>query len=241
MGAITTDGQLFIWGYNGHGCLGDGTTTERHSPERIDPAHTWATLSVGDLDTAAITTDGHLFAWGYNAFGTLGDGTTTDHPTPEQVGTAGDWRERGRLELRDRRRAPRSLTADLDVSASVDRHGRRCRNVGSRWNVRRGRAPGWDPATGSGASPGCTSVATAGSRGKNTSTMAAASDGHDRADHERGAHGVGVGARRLRGQPRAGRVPAGAWATPSASPTELLTAEPSAAGSRCTVACIVDW
>ena len=59
---------------------------------RVDPTHTWASVSAGDLDTAAITTDGRLYAWGYNGFGQLGDGTTTDQLSPERVGVQDDWR-----------------------------------------------------------------------------------------------------------------------------------------------------
>jgi len=30
--AIGSDGKVYSWGYNGNGELGDGTTTDRHSP-----------------------------------------------------------------------------------------------------------------------------------------------------------------------------------------------------------------
>ena len=73
--AITKDGSLYMWGGNGSGQLGDGTTTDRYTPVKI--MDNVASVSLGNYHSAAITKDGSLYMWGSNVNGKLGDGTTT--------------------------------------------------------------------------------------------------------------------------------------------------------------------
>src|SRR5579872_4197543 len=83
---------LWAWGYNGYGQLGDGTSTDHHSPEQIGTDANWAQVSAGGLNfTVAIKTEGTLWAWGFNNDGELGDGTTTGRDSPEQIGTDTNW------------------------------------------------------------------------------------------------------------------------------------------------------
>ena len=83
--------SLWAWGYNLYGHLGDGTSTNRSTPERIDPTRTWASVSTGYYESAAITSDGQLFSWGANGSGQLGDGTTVNHAAPERIDASHDW------------------------------------------------------------------------------------------------------------------------------------------------------
>ena len=92
---IDIDGTLWSWGYNGNGELGDGTTTNRNTPVRVqketeagafeDNTTKWETVSVGNDHTVGIAEDGTLWSWGLNSSGQLGDGTNGDKSTPVQV------------------------------------------------------------------------------------------------------------------------------------------------------------
>jgi alpha-tubulin suppressor-like RCC1 family protein len=93
--AIKTDGTLWTWGLNGHGQLGDNTTSTRLSPVTTVAGGTnWKQVAGGGAHTAAIKTDGTLWTWGYNLYGQLGDNTLTNRSSP--VTTAGggtDWKQ----------------------------------------------------------------------------------------------------------------------------------------------------
>ena len=86
--AITTNGELWAWGNQWDGRLGDGETTGDHqsTPIRIGMDTNWAQVSAGDLHTVAVRTDGTVWAWGANSYGQLGDGTDIDRATPVQTG-----------------------------------------------------------------------------------------------------------------------------------------------------------
>jgi alpha-tubulin suppressor-like RCC1 family protein len=85
--AIGSDGNLYAWGDNGCGELGDGTVTQRDSPEAIGlaPGVTPTAISAGECHSLAIGSDGKLYAWGDNTFGEIGDGSTTEHDTPQAI------------------------------------------------------------------------------------------------------------------------------------------------------------
>ena len=61
-GAITEDGSLYMWGYNYHGQLGDGTDSGKSNPVKImDHVRS---VSLGEWHSGAITEDGSLYMWG---------------------------------------------------------------------------------------------------------------------------------------------------------------------------------
>jgi len=66
-------GNLWSWGYNYGGSLGDNTTTIRSSPVQVySNANNWTQISY----RSGIKTDGTLWVWGSNAYGDIGDNTT---------------------------------------------------------------------------------------------------------------------------------------------------------------------
>jgi alpha-tubulin suppressor-like RCC1 family protein len=83
---VTKAGGAKCWGSNGHGELGDGTTTDRHVPVPVSGlAEGVRAIVAGEALTCALTTAGAVKCWGYNRYGELGDGTTADRQTPVTV------------------------------------------------------------------------------------------------------------------------------------------------------------
>jgi alpha-tubulin suppressor-like RCC1 family protein len=89
-GAIA-ESNLWTWGRNNKGQLGDETTVNQSSPIQVGALTDWSVVSAGSGSTVALKTDGTLWSWGYNNHGQLGDGTTTDRSSPTQVGALTDW------------------------------------------------------------------------------------------------------------------------------------------------------
>jgi alpha-tubulin suppressor-like RCC1 family protein len=83
--------ELWAWGYNNKGQIGNGTIINRSSPVQVGALTNWSQVSAGNLDTAAVKTDGTLWAWGYNVFGAVGDGTIINRSSPVQVGALTNW------------------------------------------------------------------------------------------------------------------------------------------------------
>ncbi|MFZ2958649.1 MAG: kelch repeat-containing protein [Candidatus Ozemobacteraceae bacterium] len=83
--AVAVDNEVYSWGYNAEGQLGDGTITERHSPVDVLGATNIKAIAGGESHTVALKHDGTVWAWGNNAVGQLGDGTTTNRASPVQV------------------------------------------------------------------------------------------------------------------------------------------------------------
>ncbi len=82
--------QVYCWGYNNVGQIGDGTTTNRNIPTLVSSLSGVKAVSVGDQHTCALLKTGSMYCWGYNSNGQLGNNTTTNSSTPIQVqGVAG--------------------------------------------------------------------------------------------------------------------------------------------------------
>ena len=90
--ALDENGEVWGWGYNAFGQLGDNSTTSRNVPTKIprsrfnnnDVVAIWA---FGNRTgwSAAVDSTGTLWMWGYNANGQLGLGDTANKVIPIQV------------------------------------------------------------------------------------------------------------------------------------------------------------
>ena len=98
--ALGSDGNAYAWGYNTYGQLGNGTTTERHTPVRVKTPDrntypdlpkdfTYLQVSAGGDHSLALGSDGYAYAWGCNYYGNLGNntasGTGDSNPVPKRV------------------------------------------------------------------------------------------------------------------------------------------------------------
>ena len=88
---VNTAGELWTWGHNSHGQVGDGTTTHRSFPVQVGSLTTWSKVAETGSSFHAIKTDGTLWAWGRNSNGQLGDNTATNRSSPIQVGGLTTW------------------------------------------------------------------------------------------------------------------------------------------------------
>ena len=89
--ALGSDGNIYAWGSNSNGQLGDGTTTQKTIPVKVKPpvgkptSFTYVQVSAGGDHSLALGSDGNIYAWGSNSNGQLGDGTTTQKTIPVKV------------------------------------------------------------------------------------------------------------------------------------------------------------
>ena len=79
--ALKTNGEVWAWGMNSHGQLGDNSNTDRHSPVQVSGLTGHGAvldISGGGYMSAALMADHTLMIWGRNNQGQLGNGTTDD-------------------------------------------------------------------------------------------------------------------------------------------------------------------
>jgi hypothetical protein len=63
--ALTGDGRLWAWGYNGYDQLGDGTSTDRSLPVWISGAPGGIVqIAAGGGGSMVVTSTGRVWAWG---------------------------------------------------------------------------------------------------------------------------------------------------------------------------------
>ncbi|KAM9812971.1 RCC1 and BTB domain-containing protein 2-like [Syngnathus typhle] len=86
--ALTTEGEVYAWGYNNSGQVGSGSSGNQPSPRRVSSclqSKVVVNIACGQLCSMAVLDSGEIYAWGYNCNGQLGLGNTGNQQTPCRV------------------------------------------------------------------------------------------------------------------------------------------------------------
>jgi alpha-tubulin suppressor-like RCC1 family protein len=88
--ALDANGQLWSWGYNGYGQLGDGATQRQSSPTAVATSSgipAVQAIAAAGYSALALANDGSVWGWGYNTYGELGLGSGSYFSTPQKITT----------------------------------------------------------------------------------------------------------------------------------------------------------
>jgi alpha-tubulin suppressor-like RCC1 family protein len=83
--AITITDDIYCWGSNTNGQLGDDSVVDSSIPIIVHGTHTFIAISAGNKHTCALTSDSNIYCWGLNDSGQLGIGSTSEQYTPQLV------------------------------------------------------------------------------------------------------------------------------------------------------------
>jgi alpha-tubulin suppressor-like RCC1 family protein len=89
----TYEAQIWSWGSNYCGKLGDGTLISKLSPvQEISGSINWCQVSAGRNHSSGLKSDGTLWSWGMNIHGKLGDGTVIARCSPvQEISASTNW------------------------------------------------------------------------------------------------------------------------------------------------------
>nr|XP_031322313.1 RCC1 and BTB domain-containing protein 2 isoform X7 [Camelus dromedarius] len=85
---LTSDGEVFAWGYNNSGQIGSGSTANQPIPRRVTGClqnKVVVNIACGQMCSMAVVDTGEVFVWGYNGNGQLGLGSGGNQPTPCRI------------------------------------------------------------------------------------------------------------------------------------------------------------
>ncbi|KAI2656030.1 RCC1 and BTB domain-containing protein 2 [Labeo rohita] len=102
--ALTTEGEVYAWGYNNSGQVGSGSTANQPTPRRVSSCLqnkvvvniacgqlcSMAVLDNGEVacgyaHTLALTDEGFVYSWGANSYGQLGTGNKSNQAVPTLI------------------------------------------------------------------------------------------------------------------------------------------------------------
>ena len=88
---VTVAGEMFCWGANQQGQLGEGTTTAADEPVRVSSDAPFASASAGGQHTCALGPGGELYCWGANDHGQLGTSDRIAKLAPTRIEPQTRW------------------------------------------------------------------------------------------------------------------------------------------------------
>ena len=91
VGAVKTNGKLYMWGEGTDGRTGSGAKLHLSLPTQIGALTTWSEILVRQNVTIAKKTDGTIWAWGGTYSRSVGDGTIIARSSPVQIATDDGW------------------------------------------------------------------------------------------------------------------------------------------------------
>ncbi len=94
---VTVDGDMYTWGSNVKGQLGDGTVVAKSSPVLVIGGTKWRSAAIQNTTSTeaaviAIATTSDAYGWGNNSSGALGFSNVTSVSSPTIVGAPFIWR-----------------------------------------------------------------------------------------------------------------------------------------------------
>src|SRR5262249_50564582 len=82
---LTTAGEIYCWGFNAVGQLGNGTVVQSSTPVAVLGGLTFPAVSAGGGHTCGVTPVGAAYCWGANDYGQLGNRAMYASSTPVAV------------------------------------------------------------------------------------------------------------------------------------------------------------
>uniref|UniRef100_A0AAY4CW17 BTB domain-containing protein n=2 Tax=Denticeps clupeoides TaxID=299321 RepID=A0AAY4CW17_9TELE len=86
--ALTTEGEVYAWGYNNCGQVGSGSTANQSTPRKVSNClldKAVVHITCGQTSSMAVVHNGEVYGWGYNGNGQLGLGNNGNQLTPCRV------------------------------------------------------------------------------------------------------------------------------------------------------------
>jgi len=77
--------ELYTWGNNSFGQLGDGDHRDVHVPQKITDKNDWVQVKAGNSHSLALDSNGDIYAFGNNQYGQLGIGSVNHADIPTKI------------------------------------------------------------------------------------------------------------------------------------------------------------